>query len=665
MMRSLFFFLISLGSSLPAAAQTESSFSVTAAEYYVDSDPGEGNGIPFSAQDGLFGGLTEQVTSVLSTEGLEPGLHLLSIRFKTEDGNWTPAIRQVFSVNPAPSALPANRTETLTSAEFFAGNDPGEGNGTPLTLSGGPVSAATGSLPTSALSGNYRLSVRVHSALNGWSQPVSLVFSVSPALTAASVNRPAGVVAAEVYTGDDPGEGNGNSLSPASQSQGSFSAGFSGDLQLLNLQTGRNTVSVRFKNTAGEWSDPVPVPVIRYEPAGDILVAWEKESARDSLLSALGKAGFLADNWYLPAGIPSFSAWKTVLWDEQDWVKKEERDSLMAFLSGPGEPTLLISGENIAGFHELGRSQQDTTFLYQYLHAKLRFDSGGSGKKPVFGRLIHAGVTDSVSVTDQDVIRPVNGGQSVAAWQSVSQPDSALAVAWDGIYNTAYSTFYWNQMTRGLEGFLARTLVWAQGSGGSLPVELTEFKGTVLGGKVTLSWSTRSETANAGWEIWVSAGSGSWQKTGFIPGAGTTLEPKTYSFSFRRPVPSRQVQVQLRQFDLDGTVTLSRILELEEELPGEFAISHAYPNPFNPETGLDLELPVKSDLRADIYSITGQLIRTEKLSGLDPGRFRLTWNGNLANGEPAASGVYFWRISVHSDLSGKTLTRIRKMTLLK
>ncbi|MCB2210692.1 T9SS type A sorting domain-containing protein [bacterium] len=81
-------------------------------------------------------------------------------------------------------------------------------------------------------------------------------------------------------------------------------------------------------------------------------------------------------------------------------------------------------------------------------------------------------------------------------------------------------------------------------------------------------------------------------------------------------------------------------------LPTEFAIGSAYPNPFNPSTTVAVALPEASDLKVQVYNVTGQLV-TELANGrYTAGEHKLTFDAhNLA------SGLYFVRATVPGKLN--------------
>ena len=62
--------------------------SIVAAEYYVDTDPGEGNGTPLDAQDASFDSCLEEALASASSESLSLGYHQVYVRFRDGCSFW-------------------------------------------------------------------------------------------------------------------------------------------------------------------------------------------------------------------------------------------------------------------------------------------------------------------------------------------------------------------------------------------------------------------------------------------------------------------------------------------------------------------------------------------------------------------------------------------------
>lgn len=83
------------------------------------------------------------------------------------------------------------------------------------------------------------------------------------------------------------------------------------------------------------------------------------------------------------------------------------------------------------------------------------------------------------------------------------------------------------------------------------------------------------------------------------------------------------------------------ILDIENNLdfPGTFKLYPNYPNPFNPATTLQFNLPVKSAVAVQIYDIEGKSIHSQNYGSIRAGSNQLRLNFNELN--ISASGVYF------------------------
>jgi hypothetical protein len=86
--------------------------------------------------------------------------------------------------------------------------------------------------------------------------------------------------------------------------------------------------------------------------------------------------------------------------------------------------------------------------------------------------------------------------------------------------------------------------------------------------------------------------------------------------------------------------------ELIQSRPGQYSLSEAYPNPFNPTTTITVALPEKADLDIAVYNVAGQLVATLVDGHTQAGTLTLTFD---ATG--LASGLYFVRATVPGHLN--------------
>jgi hypothetical protein len=100
-------------------------------------------------------------------------------------------------------------------------------------------------------------------------------------------------------------------------------------------------------------------------------------------------------------------------------------------------------------------------------------------------------------------------------------------------------------------------------------------------------------------------------------------------------------------------------------IPTEFALHANYPNPFNPSTQIQFDLPEPGNVSLIVYDVLGREVAEIATGYYEPGYHMAPWNGNKGSGEPAASGVYFARLAV-SDASGRLrFSGVSKLLLMK
>jgi len=104
----------------------------------------------------------------------------------------------------------------------------------------------------------------------------------------------------------------------------------------------------------------------------------------------------------------------------------------------------------------------------------------------------------------------------------------------------------------------------------------------------------------------------------------------------------------------------TEVSELDENIfPGEYAITHNFPNPFNSLTRIELRLSHAEQVAVKIYNILGQEVCQLFEGYLPAGKNYFDWNTTLAEGGTAPSGVYFYRVQIRDQ------ALVRKMILLK
>ncbi len=85
-----------------------------------------------------------------------------------------------------------------------------------------------------------------------------------------------------------------------------------------------------------------------------------------------------------------------------------------------------------------------------------------------------------------------------------------------------------------------------------------------------------------------------------------------------------------------------------------------YPNPFNPQTTIAFSLKERARVTIVVYNVAGERVATLLDDTRAAGSYAdVRWDGRDASGSPAASGVYFYRLTTNE------FEQTRKMVLLK
>jgi Secretion system C-terminal sorting domain/Carboxypeptidase regulatory-like domain len=104
-----------------------------------------------------------------------------------------------------------------------------------------------------------------------------------------------------------------------------------------------------------------------------------------------------------------------------------------------------------------------------------------------------------------------------------------------------------------------------------------------------------------------------------------------------------------------NSFVVEREAAVNVELPSEYAVGDAYPNPFNPSTSVMIALPQASELTVSVFNVMGQQVAT-----LANGKFNAGQHTFSFDASNLSSGIYF----VHAHVPGE-LNKIQKITLMK
>jgi len=188
-----------------------------------------------------------------------------------------------------------------------------------------------------------------------------------------------------------------------------------------------------------------------------------------------------------------------------------------------------------------------------------------------------------------------------------------------------------------------------------LPVEMAGFEVKQSESTFVLSWSTASETNNAGFDVQRSIDGGAFKTIGFREGVGTTEQARTYRFTDASvPFEASTIKYRLRQKDLDGTTELSSVRTVTLAPPGEADLLSPFPNPAPQQATIRYQLPEKAKVTLGVYNVLGQRVATLVNAEQSAGNKQRTLDTSTLG-----SGVYFVRMRTEDKVMTERLTVVK------
>lgn len=279
-----------------------------------------------------------------------------------------------------------------------------------------------------------------------------------------------------------------------------------------------------------------------------------------------------------------------------------------------------------------------------------------SGSYPeIIGNRFKRDITDNLSLSWTLNVETNQSGSYTLSWN----PEPALSDPYlvslslknmnnDEIIDMLAETEYGTEIT----GSVTFSIIGVSNSA-TVPVELVSFTGENSGTTTILSWQTKSEINNSGWEVERKSANSRWEKLGFVSGKGTTSESNTYSYSTM--AISRSSIYRLKQIDMDGKYSYSKSIELGGMKIAEFKLFQNFPNPFNPTTVISFTLPKAEKVELKVMDMLGRVVKTLINNELrNEGLHQITFDASTLS-----NGVYFYQVTAGRFKESK------KMLLMK
>ncbi len=199
-----------------------------------------------------------------------------------------------------------------------------------------------------------------------------------------------------------------------------------------------------------------------------------------------------------------------------------------------------------------------------------------------------------------------------------------------------------------------------------LPIQLIAFYAEITKEGIMLHWKTSSEINNAGFYVYRN----DQRISNLIAGQGTTDDSHEYSFLDKNVAVNHVYRYHLSDVEENTNAETDHpavIIIYDEDainqskaVPTVYALHDAYPNPFNPKTTIQFDLPSASPVNLSIYDGSGKLIKTlvDGYRGVD--FHSVEWNGTDDSGQTVSSGVYFYQLD-----AGNAFSETKSIILLK
>jgi uncharacterized protein (TIGR02145 family) len=187
----------------------------------------------------------------------------------------------------------------------------------------------------------------------------------------------------------------------------------------------------------------------------------------------------------------------------------------------------------------------------------------------------------------------------------------------------------------------------------ALPVELTSFTVLANDNYIKLEWKTATEMNTFQFEIEKKFHNNSWIKITTIVASGNSNLPRNYSYIDRNVNPG-QYSYRLKIVDINGSFKYSTIVNTEIKSPTKYELGNAYPNPFNPTTIINYQIPTNTLVSIKLFDALGREVTTLVSEVKPAGSYEVTLNGrNLA------SGIYYYQMKAGNFIETKKISLLK------
>jgi fibronectin type 3 domain-containing protein len=110
---------------------------------------------------------------------------------------------------------------------------------------------------------------------------------------------------------------------------------------------------------------------------------------------------------------------------------------------------------------------------------------------------------------------------------------------------------------------------------------------------------------------------------------------------------------------INGSIVTSVVSRPQAYVPQRFALYPNVPNPFNPSTMIQYDLPQAVDITLEIFDMLGRRVRTLVNQHQQAGRYSAVWDGRNDNGQTVSSGVFIYQLYAGKFVQSRRMVLVR------
>mgnify|MGYP001158096630 FL=1 len=99
--------------------------------------------------------------------------------------------------------------------------------------------------------------------------------------------------------------------------------------------------------------------------------------------------------------------------------------------------------------------------------------------------------------------------------------------------------------------------------------------------------------------------------------------------------------------------------EKDEIIPSVFKVQPAYPNPFNPTTRVNLQIPSTGEVEINIYDVLGRKVMFHTQNYASAGTYTFHWNPRNASGDALSTGTYIMMVAFNNKIQTQKITFLK------